>query len=409
MSVHEKVLSHEAITPNRILERITRRIEEDRFPFSPEPHQLYAFFCAATEMYGVEDYENYASTSITSGGAALPTKNGETLPFAEALALNEKFACSLMDAAAQDNPDIIDQDNYVNPVLLGKVKRWDYVFRGEMRRAKEPWGQDDYLRFWFAVICRIDTPDVPGMDREEHWYETAARVDALFDAHTTLTTDVAPIMNDKGAPIELRQKAYQEFTTRFIACMKYMEEDGQIATDPVERVVGLVDYERSLGCRSEIQLAEQLGITTTRLALTGDDWQSTSLAGVAETLGEHNAAFATPAGRVVLSLAPKLYDMSGVSLALATEDRESVLAQYQCNKEQRRRDIAKSMAKCIYGPENAAKEELVELMTQIALAIDRGLKRNFGQHYIDEVLDESRTPEPQPDYADPKYFAHHWE
>ncbi len=96
---HEQATSHETVTPNRILEHITHSIENDTLPFSPEPAKLFAFFRAATTLYGADKYDTYASTSITSGGAALPLRNGDTLPFGEALALNEQFACDLIDAA----------------------------------------------------------------------------------------------------------------------------------------------------------------------------------------------------------------------------------------------------------------------------------------------------------------------
>lgn len=75
----------EMMSPNDIFLRITESLQEDRFPGIPTAASVYSIFRAANQYAGNGHYDTYVSTAITSGGVALPKKNGESIAFGEAI------------------------------------------------------------------------------------------------------------------------------------------------------------------------------------------------------------------------------------------------------------------------------------------------------------------------------------
>lgn len=382
----EQLHTAERLTPNQLLEGITKAYMEKRVTMIPYPHMLYAFFKASNEYLGTGEYTSYSSSSITSGAMALPNRSGEKLPFGEALALNTDYALQLMQAVINDNPTIVDSYTNVNPVTLGKIPMWHYIWRGEVKVNDGSWNDGDYLRFWFATIAGVDVPEIDGESRTEHWMRLAHAMEAFVEAHKELTADVSPIMNDRKLSHQERSGAYFEFTNRFVSVLNYLVADGQLTASPVEELIGLIDFERSLGCRSEFQLAQLLGIPATQVARTAEDWHDTPLKDMAQNLEDHDARFSTPSGRIVLALAPRLHDLRGVSLDLHPEIAENIRQKKQLIEKERLRFFDRSMEKVVSGPINEARATLIGAMAQLAYRIDRGREYYFDPAYIDEVF-----------------------
>ena len=381
----EFLKSPERLSPNDIFERITTAYEEHRVSMVPYPHMLYAFFRASCEEVGVGNYTDYVSTSITSGGMALADRDGNTLPFGEALTLNTEYALAFMEAVTDDNPTIMSRETQVNPVTLGKVPLWTWN-RGNFRDNERFWGQEDYLRFWFLTITGTDVPPEDGESREDHWTRVAHTTEAMIAAHTDLTHDLGPVMNDRSADIGTRQAAYFEFTNRFVSVLNYMQADGQITTSPVKRIVGLIDYERSLGCRSEFQLAELLGIPTAQPARTSVGWEGSRMAEVAKELARHDARFSAPSDRIVLALAPRLHDLSGVSLQESSDVVDRILSSQRHVRQKLYDQTREAVVPAVSGGDERTRNLMVDVIAALAESISRNKQHFFTSVYIREVL-----------------------
>lgn len=167
-----------------------------------------------------------------------------------------------MEAAIKSNPDHLSSLDTVNPVALGKVPVYHYEHYGSTKAVDGYWGQDDYLRLWMAVICGLEATPQEDEGSINHWQTTHEVIGALFEAHAELAGGLKQAMEDSALPYDQRADAYYKFTEKFIACVNCLHGAGILKVEPVDKLVGLIDYERSLGCRSEFQLAEVLGVRT---------------------------------------------------------------------------------------------------------------------------------------------------
>lgn len=303
----------QAANPDSILGAFTDALERGSFPRMPSPAFVYTFFRYCADVQGVNDFETYFSTVMTSGGAILPDHEGHVLPFGEAFRRNSQYAFDLASGVMLDNPGLLSKATAVNPVALGKVPVYHYENYGTIKVDDGFWGQDDFLRLWFGVILGMHAPAGPdGHD----WLDTELYTEELFDVHAEVSKEWATIMNDKTADPDVRQNAYMLFTTSFLQCVQTMQEASGLEINPVDRIVRLIDTSRTLGGRAEVQLGKAQNIFLFDVALAGNDWEAKGLGGMAEDLGNRQAEFAAAPGRLVLALASannELPDTTGAS------------------------------------------------------------------------------------------------
>ena len=361
------------------------RLDEEKLPFIPTPEMLYTFFRASVQQEVGQQYDTYASTSITSGGMVLPREDGEALPFAEGMKLNEQYSVGLMRVVIEDNPDVVSELMHVNPVFVGKVPLYHYENYGHTKVIDRYYGQDDYLYYWFPVILGLEAPSGEGEKDEGHWQRTLEAMQTLTTVHRHICAEDVVSMNDRTMGREAKAKAYQHFTEVFFALSEHMVHTDELSMHPVKHLVGLIDNRRSLGGNAEEILALLAGITSLRPTLANGDWSDTPLSEIAEELTRRKASFATPAGKVALSLAgkPERQDMN---ITLSPEHRSMIETSPNDRRTQLEAELRDQLGKAILGGEEGERDSLLKAITGIASALSRDRRHLFHRAVIKEVL-----------------------
>lgn len=297
-----------SLTPDEIHTRFTALIETGRFPVEPSPARVYSWAGYIATIQESPYLTAYGSTAITTAGAGAPDREGNSLPFGEAMSRNLTYAGELLRVAVEDNPNILSPETTMNPGSLGKVFYYTRkLFASELHKGAS-WSQQDYLRVWFSHLCGIrqHEPEQGSLTPEDGWWLTDIRTERLFAAHHRLTEYLYPVMDDKARDESERLLAYRTFAESFADCARIMEKAGHISLNPVPYMIKLIGategHPRSLGVGSELHLGKYLGITPLELVLSGDQWGLKQLSHLYEDLTGRNAAFALPAGKVALAL-----------------------------------------------------------------------------------------------------------
>lgn len=361
----------ERLSPNEVLVRLTESVEGGQFPDLALPEILYTFFRAATSFTGL-GYETYGSTSLTSGGA-MRLEQYEQLSFAEKFNYNVRMAEVLVQAVMANSPEELASSGYINPGMLGKIPHYHFEAYGTRREVDAFWGQDDFLRFWFAVIVKLEP--VSGED-EERWNNLYLITRKLFTGHAALCEQESSIMNDPSASEEDRIAAYYSFTDTFVGCVRYMQEQGVLDLSPVGRLVGLVDPGRSFGGRAEEEFALALDIETLKVVLSGGG----DVAQYAAEVVDGQNSTPTPDDIELESSRRPSRDVAfGSGRADAFEGAFDTQVQSELE------EFLRSMRACITGPTEEA-EQLARLMAVDAYRFTHDKRELFHPVVIREVL-----------------------
>lgn len=197
------------------------------YTFFPEsmtevsPLELYEIMAAS---FTVPRNEAYFSSPLTSGGAKRLFEGRDD--FAEQIPAIIRINSQVAEIIAHESEDLVVAYRVTLPHLVGH---------------RQGWGEMDYLKFWIYYLSGIPVNEVK-------------RFEQMIEAGQ-LGIDIT-VFNDHSASRAERTMQYEKLVDGFVGFVK-----GQgVPLNPVNTVLCLPDYRLSLGCSSEVRLANALGI-----------------------------------------------------------------------------------------------------------------------------------------------------
>ncbi len=168
--------------------------------------------------------EAYFSSPLTSGGAKRLYEGRED--FSQQIPAIIKLNGEFSKLVAQESEDLVMAYRLTLPHLIG---------------TRQGWKEADYMRFWM-------------------YYLSGATVEAIRSFEDKLRNgDLgvnAEVFNDYTAPRVNRIREYEKLVDSFASLLRQQN----ISINPVNQMLCLPDYQLSVGCSSEVRLAEALGI-----------------------------------------------------------------------------------------------------------------------------------------------------
>lgn len=167
----------------------------------------------------------YLSSSITSGGHA----HDESLQMAEIIQRNTQSAYLLADQLAADRQ--INPISSIEPVAVGKTH----------------WNQVQFMEFWLSVIGGMQFRPGATVSSIDHLRNQAY---GLFEKHGV---DLERMVS-KASP-EVRAADYFNMSAAFAELVT----PGTVEANPIEKVVRMIDPDKSLGAQAERVFAREIG------------------------------------------------------------------------------------------------------------------------------------------------------
>ena|SRR3989344_3082224 len=207
------------------------------YTFFPEsmteisPLELYEIMATS---FTLPRNEAYFSSPLTSGGAKRLFEGMNDL--AEQIPAIIRLNSQVAEIIAHESEDLVVAYRVTLPHLVGH---------------RQGWGEMDYLKFWIYYLSGIP---VNKAKRFEQMIETGQ---PGIDIN---------VFNDHNASRTERAMQYEKLVDGFVS---FVKEQG-VSLNPVNTVLCLPDYRLSLGCSSEVRLANALGIPLQEVIIDKD-------------------------------------------------------------------------------------------------------------------------------------------
>lgn len=169
----------------------------------------------------------YPSIPLTSGGvvrlkAYYTPANITKWIHSYVVPHNAKIAREILQKIEEENPRI--KVSKLNPSNMNSTIGWSQI---------------DYIKFWFFYISGISV---------EHAQQYEVEFDSIYSKES--------MQDDFEKSKEEREKKYKLFLDYFLDFLKV----NKVTINPVSGIIALPDYHLSLGCKTEIRLAQELGL-----------------------------------------------------------------------------------------------------------------------------------------------------
>lgn len=216
-------------TPLRsLLQELTSEYNET----GVDPFEAYEMLCLQLGKRGLW-FDTYCSSSITSGGHA----RDNSLNMGEVIQKNTDSAHDLCDELFASGQ--LDALRSLEAVAVGKVRHWQ---------------QSDYMTYWLNVMARLPFTGANAAVRMD-----AARRD--FQTRLDRAWVDMGVYNDPNLSAEVRVGEYMRHADVFADVAQDRD------SDPISRLVRLIDTDQSLGAQTENYFARVMGAQVMRVAV----------------------------------------------------------------------------------------------------------------------------------------------
>lgn len=203
-----------------VLHELTNQVNDQGL----DPYEAYFAFYDQIQKIGYIP-DSYLSSSITSGGHA----RDESLQMRDIIARNTRSAYLLADQLSIDCQ--INPLTAIEPVAVGKTH----------------WNQAQYMEFWLSVIGGVQ------FKKDSIANGVDALRNAAKDQFNVHGVDLDFMVS--AATPEERAAEYFKMATAFAGIIKA----NKIAYKPVDKVVRMIDPDKSLGAQAERAFARAIG------------------------------------------------------------------------------------------------------------------------------------------------------
>ena len=174
-------------------------------------------------------YDRYFGTSITSAGY----RRDKSLSLSDAVTANLELGFDIVDEAHDSG--VTDACSSIEAVAFGSIPGWQ---------------QSDYMQYWFMDMARTDFGQADFSEFDKILTHELSR-DKTFDQQA---------MDDPHAPNGERLRHHKLHLQAFGRAACYC------IVNPINELIQLVDYKRSLGQRMEAEFALKLGARLSTVA-----------------------------------------------------------------------------------------------------------------------------------------------
>lgn len=212
-------MSEKAFLHRPIFAELTDEVKDKGF----DPYEAYVWLYEKQKNNELRS-ETYCSTSITSGGHA----RDDSLSIQEIIERNNESAKMLAEQLAFDGQ--INPETSIEPVYLGKTG----------------WDQGQYMQFWLSVIGGFEFMKgsfASGIDGLRNSIQRAFK-EEKFDID---------VINSNANANE-RAKEYFKMSSAFAELIL-----NGAPSNPIDKVIRMIDTEQSLGAQTERVFARQIG------------------------------------------------------------------------------------------------------------------------------------------------------